>query len=119
VHDSLIRDLESNGYSIVDGVGTAAKLVDFACTLGTIYEHRDSSTDGITYIRPKDNVGTQAGFSGFSRKALPPHTDRSNLGEPPRLLLMAWTKEAVAGGDLGLYVVFYTATGRRHITGLS
>lgn len=99
----LVDCLERDGYCIVSGLHDVVAMQSVVGQLGDIVHHRDSSADGITYLRAHNDYGDRAGFAGFSAEALPPHTDRSSLVQPPRLVAMAWKTAACAGGDLAIH----------------
>lgn len=65
---------------------TATEFLDTMPQLGPPYTHPDGEADGTTLITPSERPG-QPG-RGFTMEALPVHTDRSSLVDPPRFLGM-------------------------------
>lgn len=65
--------------------------------LGNIYHHRDSNSDGYTFIKNR-NMNTK-GFKGFSNNFLSLHTDRSSVSTPPKLLATYFSKQSKYGGE--------------------
>jgi alpha-ketoglutarate-dependent taurine dioxygenase len=60
--------------------------------------HRDSDRDGVTVIAPTIELGG-GGYDGFTRKALPVHTDGSALDRPPELIALYVDRAAHVGGE--------------------
>lgn len=98
--DDIVSNIEMHGYHIVDGCHSEGDVLAFLCRLGKIVQHRDSEATGVTYLATKGAIASLPGFAGFNSEALPPHTDRSALPVPPRLLAMGWCSASSAGGDL-------------------
>ena len=80
---------------------TAAEFLDTMSQLGPRYTHPDSDRDGTTLITPSRRHG-EPGF-GFTMQALPVHTDRSSLADPPRFLGMRLVRH---GAHMGGTPVF-------------
>jgi hypothetical protein len=64
-----------------------------------IAAHRDGDADGLTTIQDTRRYPDRAGFAGFTSAELLPHTDRSGIPEPPRLMLLVCASPADQGGD--------------------
>ncbi|WP_373282614.1 TauD/TfdA family dioxygenase [Blastomonas aquatica] len=101
--DDIISNIEIHGYHIVDGCHSEGDVLAFLSRLGNTVQHRDSESTGVTYLATKGGIANLPGFAGFSSEALPPHTDRSALPVPPRLLAMGWCFASSAGGDLSVH----------------
>lgn len=89
--------LAHHGLALVAGLTSSADLADLAQTIGHVVPHRDSDPDGITTIT--DHNAQRPGFTGFTNRALQPHTDRSSIPHPPGLLLTSCGQPATSGGD--------------------
>ncbi|GAB3494045.1 TauD/TfdA family dioxygenase [Amycolatopsis cihanbeyliensis] len=109
MHDPLARyrsavsdipaRLAEHGLALICGLADAAALLDLASSLTTVVPHRDSDADGITTITDRGAARVRHGFAGFSAEALSPHTDRSGVPQPPRLLLTSCRQPGIAGGE--------------------
>ncbi|MGO1056960.1 TauD/TfdA family dioxygenase [Crossiella sp. CA198] len=94
----LVRVLAKHGLALVDGVGSQVELLKMARTLMTVTQHRDSGPDGVTTLVDR-GADPGSGFTGFSSRALRPHTDRSGVAYPPALLMLSCSQPAVRGGQ--------------------
>lgn len=61
--------------------------------------HRDSGADSVTRLKFRPEVAEVTGFAGFSRQAMPPHTDGSAQPVPPALLANICVTAPHAGGS--------------------
>ncbi|MFX0579555.1 TauD/TfdA family dioxygenase [Nocardia nepalensis] len=91
--------LAADGFARFDRIRTRAQLVTLAASLGRIVPHRDSDDDGVTTLENRAGLARRLGFEGFGTGALPPHTDRSGVPEPPALLLVLCGRRSVTGGE--------------------
>lgn len=90
---SLVRD---RGLVVLPQL-TEAEFHQAMAHLGPIYNHPDGDAAGRTLISPSGRQGEPG--SGFTMQALPVHTDRSSLPDPPRYLGMHLIRyEASMGG---------------------
>lgn len=81
-------------------LGDARSLVELTCTVGTVVDHRDSDSSGVTTIADRlDAQSAPKGFAAFTREALAPHTDSSATPMPPHLVLMSCAQAASVGGE--------------------
>lgn len=96
--EAVEAPLRNRGIATFAGVTDRARLTDFASQIMTSREHRDADVDHITSIRPDGNLVQRSAGAGFSRAAVPPHTEGSSLPNPPRLLLLACVSPAPVGG---------------------
>jgi hypothetical protein len=94
---AVLADLSRSGIALIDRVRRPLELLGLACSLGTVVPHRDSESDGVTVI--EDRSAQEPALAGFTRSALQPHTDRSSLAKPRRLLFTAWGREPLSGGE--------------------
>ncbi|MEV6431766.1 TauD/TfdA family dioxygenase [Nocardia sp. NPDC051463] len=95
----VATQLATDGLAWVDGIRTRAQLVTLGASLGHVVPHRDSGPDGVTTLMHRGGFAGRAGFEGFGQGALPPHTDRSGIPEPPALLLVACGRRGRSGGE--------------------
>ncbi|WP_269859576.1 TauD/TfdA family dioxygenase [Streptomyces sp. RPT161] len=86
------------GLVTLDGLDSRDAVLDFASRHLSLIAHRDSEPDGLTIIHDTGRHAHQAGFGGLGRGALNPHTHRSSLAVPPRLMLFACIRPAEEGG---------------------
>ncbi|WP_219420443.1 TauD/TfdA family dioxygenase [Pseudonocardia nigra] len=93
----VLADLAAVGVSLIDEVSGPPALIDLARSIGSVVPHRDSDSDGVTVIQ--DRGVREAAMAGFTRAALPPHTDRSGVANPPGLLLTACGRQPDIGGE--------------------
>ncbi|MBF6412881.1 TauD/TfdA family dioxygenase [Nocardia cyriacigeorgica] len=91
--------LAADGLARFDRISTRAQLVTLGASLGRIIPHRDSDDDGITTLENRAGFAQRLGFEGFGNGALPPHTDRSGVLEPPALLLVVCGRKSTTGGE--------------------
>jgi len=94
----LASALAERGLVLLDGVSNPEDFLRLADSIATIVPHRDSDAAGLTTIA---DVGRQvrSGFAGFSACALNSHTDRSEVANPPILLMMSCGQPASSGGE--------------------
>ncbi|MEU1355317.1 TauD/TfdA family dioxygenase [Streptomyces cinnamoneus] len=91
--------LRDAGMITLSGFTSRSVLRDFAARIMDITPHRDSAPDGLTTIRDTRRHTHLAGYGGFGNGELAPHTERSGVPEPPRLMLLVCGTPAYAGGD--------------------
>ena len=95
---AVIEALRERGIATFTGISDRAQLTVFASQFMTSRHHRDADADHVTGIRPNDDLAQRTAGTGFSRAAIPPHTEGSSLPNPPRLLLLACVSPAPIGG---------------------
>ena len=93
----ITSDLRSAGVSLIVGMKKRCDLLNLASALATVIPHRDSDPDGVTAI--EDRGASEAALVGFTRSALPLHTDRSSAPEPPALLITVCARTGASGGQ--------------------
>ncbi len=91
--------LAADGIARFDHIRTRTQFVTLGASLGRIEPHRDSADDGVTALENRTDLGRRADFEGFGTGALPPHTDRSGVIDPPALLLVVCGRKSTSGGE--------------------
>jgi alpha-ketoglutarate-dependent taurine dioxygenase len=102
VGEQLADQLRTLGVVVVTGIQGPEHLLDFAGTVMSVVTHPDADPAGLTTITDLGPAGRQPNAAGFSRRALPPHTDRSGVAHPPALLLTSCANTAATGGSCRL-----------------
>jgi hypothetical protein len=102
VRERLVEQLRTDGVAVFVGIRGPEHLLGFAGDLMSVVPHPDSDPTGLTTITDLGPAGRHPNAAGFSRRALPPHTDRSCLAHPPALLLTACASTATTGGSCRL-----------------
>ena len=92
----ILARLADHGLVTFNGLTSRQELVEFARTLGTIYQHRDSQGDGVTVVADQSAQGD--GYLGLTNSALTLHTDRSGVAAPPGLIILYCEHQAEDGG---------------------
>ncbi|RKT08231.1 TfdA family taurine catabolism dioxygenase TauD [Streptomyces sp. 3211.6] len=95
---TVAEAVAATGMALVSGLTTRTRVLDFAARLMVVEPHRDSDSDGLTTLR---NIGARArqpGLGGFGTSELLPHTERSGIPTPPRLMLLVCQQPAASGG---------------------
>jgi alpha-ketoglutarate-dependent taurine dioxygenase len=95
----LVDTLASRGFALLADVTNAGTLLAIASSIGVVIPHRDSGPDGVTVLANRRSALPPSGFAGFTTSELVPHTDRSSVEHPPRLLLIACGQAAETGGE--------------------
>jgi hypothetical protein len=98
LRERLLEHLRADGVAVFGGIRGPEHLLKLAAGLMAVVAHPDSDPTGLTTITDLGPAGRQPNAAGFSRRALPPHTDRSCLTHPPALLLTACASTADTGG---------------------
>jgi hypothetical protein len=93
--EEQIRDV---GLVTFDGLDSRNAVLNAASRFLHLVAHRDSDPDGLTVIRDTGRHAHHAGFGGLGCGGLAPHTDRSSLPSPPRLVLFVCARPAEEGG---------------------
>ncbi|MER5642642.1 TauD/TfdA family dioxygenase [Kitasatospora sp. NPDC002227] len=99
--DSLAQITERirrDGLVLLDGLAARAAVLTTARSLMTLTHHPDSDPDGLTVIRDTGRHTDRPGFAGLGSGEVLPHTERSAAAMPPRLMLLACSRPADAGG---------------------
>ncbi|MDH6132433.1 hypothetical protein P3T37_001818 [Kitasatospora sp. MAA4] len=91
--------LRGSGVVTLDGLKARAQVLDLVRMLMTILPQCDSDPDGLTVIRDTGRHAGQVGFAGFGNGEILPHTERSGVARPPRLMLLACARPADTGGE--------------------
>lgn len=97
--DTIAAHIRDIGLVTVDGLTSRRAVLAFASRIMTITPHRDSDPDGLTTIRHTRRHAHRAGYAGFSKGELAPHTERSGVPAPPRLMLLVCAQPADEGGE--------------------
>ena len=94
---AAVGALSRRGLVLVEGLADSADLLRLARSVATVVPHRDSASDGVTTL--VDGSDQNGAFAGFSSCALPPHTDRCGVANPPALLVLGCSQPATSGGQ--------------------
>jgi alpha-ketoglutarate-dependent taurine dioxygenase len=103
---SLRKQFEQHGFVLFRGIGSAATFLELFSRLGRIYRHHDSLENGLTHVRSVAMAQTDAADAnrrGLTQDGLTPHTDRSGIDHPPKLLAF-WIERQSAVGGASLFV---------------
>ncbi|MBA9053930.1 TauD/TfdA family dioxygenase [Streptomyces murinus] len=95
----ILTRLTRYGIAFFRGVDDASGIVKMAQALGTVLPHPDSDTNSVTVITERRESAGSPLAAGFTRSALPSHTDRADLPSPPALLMNLCTVQADSGGE--------------------
>ncbi|MEU3499919.1 TauD/TfdA family dioxygenase [Streptomyces hundungensis] len=96
----LADKLRATGLVTVDQLMTRSSVTAFAARLMRVTPHRDSDPrDGLTLIYDTQRHAGRLGYAGLTRRELAPHTERSGVARPPRLMLLVCASQAVMGGE--------------------
>ncbi|TDC81855.1 TauD/TfdA family dioxygenase [Actinomadura sp. 7K507] len=95
----IAQRLRDVGLVVLDGMASRDAVLALAFRVMDITAHRDSDPDGLTTIRDSGRHQDRPGFGGFTDKELAPHTERSGLATPPRLMLLVCGRPADQGGE--------------------
>jgi alpha-ketoglutarate-dependent taurine dioxygenase len=94
----LQEHLRQIGLALFSDV-TEERFVEMFAGVGQPMQHRDGDADRITRVHVIESPeGSSPGYDGFTRQALPPHTDGSATSSPPALLAMLCLERAASGG---------------------
>ncbi|MCC3771717.1 TauD/TfdA family dioxygenase, partial [Streptomyces sp. UNOC14_S4] len=99
VEEAVRERLRDSGMITLGGFSSRTAVRDFASRIMDIAPHRDSDPDGLTTIRDTRRHTHLAGYGGFGNGELAPHTERSGVPEPPRLMLLVCGTPAYVGGE--------------------
>ncbi|ARZ66735.1 TauD/TfdA family dioxygenase [Streptomyces abikoensis] len=98
--EEVVRErLRDTGLITLSGFTSRTVFREFAARIMDITPHRDSDPDGLTVIRDTRRHTHLAGYGGFGNCELAPHTERSGVPNPPRLMLLVCGTPALYGGD--------------------
>lgn len=92
---SVLAALSSCGLAVFDNCFNRQELISLAKSLGSVHLHRDSDEQGVTVLEPKKGPNE----TGFTTKALFPHTDSSGTVCPPDVLIFCCEQRAPWGGE--------------------
>lgn len=95
----IADQLRERGLVTVEGLVSRTAVLSFASRTMEIVPHRDSESDGLTTIRNTEQLAGRPGFAGFGSGELAPHTERSGIPVPPRLMLLVCRQKATSGGE--------------------
>ncbi|PKV84227.1 TauD/TfdA family dioxygenase [Streptomyces sp. TLI_146] len=98
--NDLAERLRETGLVSVDRLVLRSSVTAFADRIMRVTAHRDSDArDGLTTIYDTRRDTQQAGYGGFTSSELAPHTERSGIPRPPRLMLLVCAYPAATGGE--------------------
>lgn len=95
---SIAARIRDSGLATFAGVGGRGDVTALTERIMSVTPHRDSDPDGLTTIRDTGRLGALPGFAGLGSGELAPHTDRSGVPDPPRLMLLVCEQPATQGG---------------------
>jgi hypothetical protein len=95
--DIVRKDLAQSGLVVVHNL-TELRFERLFDSVASRVRHRDSDDRGVTSIQPNASAELAKGYSGFSRRPLPLHTDGSSVIRPPDILAMYCVMPATEGG---------------------
>ncbi|MFF3332639.1 TauD/TfdA family dioxygenase [Streptomyces sp. NPDC002888] len=99
VEATIAAQLRDVGLVTLDGLTSRNAVLALANQIMNLVPHRDSDSDGLTTIRDTRRHARRAGFAGFGNGDLDPHTERSGIPNPPRLMLLVCGQTAATGGE--------------------
>lgn len=83
-------------FKIIDGVRDKFEFLKIAKEIGNIYQQTDDTQhSGIATLKFNSEIHKY----GFSKEKLIPHTDRSNMQQPPDTILLWYERPAERGGE--------------------
>jgi len=91
--------LSTSDLLFLDGLNSRSTVLDFATQIMDITPHPDSDPDGLTVIRDTGRHDGREGFAGLTNGEVLPHTERSSIPNPPRLMMLVCDTAATAGGQ--------------------
>lgn len=94
----LVELLRTDGLATFGNVRTRAEVSAWADRLMVLSPHPDADADGLTTIRNTGRHAHRPGLAGFGNGALEPHTERSGVPRPPRLVMLVCGRAANTGG---------------------
>ncbi|MBK3583649.1 TauD/TfdA family dioxygenase [Streptomyces sp. MBT57] len=94
--------LREHGIVTIGQLGSREAVRGYADRVMTLWKHPDSDADLLTTIRESGHKAWRAGQAGFGRGELAPHTERSSIPRPPRLMMLVCLRRADAGGEVVL-----------------
>ncbi|MBR7675429.1 TauD/TfdA family dioxygenase [Streptomyces daliensis] len=96
--DDVMSALEKDGIVHIFEA-SREDFMDQLSPLLKIFPHPHATGDGWTLIHPHHEPGKTADEKGFTSAALPPHTDRGLLNQPPSILFFLLLRCPSSGGD--------------------
>lgn len=92
--------LREHGIVTIDQLGSRQAVRSYADRVMKLWSHPDSDVDRLTMIRDSGQRARRVGQAGFGRGDLAPHTERSSIPRPPRLMMLVCLRKADAGGEV-------------------
>ncbi|MEV6404300.1 TauD/TfdA family dioxygenase [Streptomyces bobili] len=96
---AAVDTMHSTGLALLEQLATRRDVLDAAAHVMHITPHRDSDPDGLTVIQDTGRHAGREGFAGLSNGEVLPHTERSSLAAPPRLMMLVCARPAATGGQ--------------------
>lgn len=96
---AVLGALRSTGLVTLEILPTRQEVLAFAKRIMCITPHEVSDPDGLTVIRDTAQHAGREGFAGLSNGEVLPHTERSSLATPPRLMMLVCARPATTGGQ--------------------
>jgi alpha-ketoglutarate-dependent taurine dioxygenase len=93
-----------SGLVMLDGIQDSEHFLDSMKGLGNVHHHVDSLPNGLTHVRSATHAVDRSEAAdlnrlGLTQDGLVPHTDRSSLPNPPRLLAFWIERQSSVGGS--------------------
>lgn len=98
--DFLKEKIESDGCAFFNKEFSEEEFINFGQNFGSVYTHRDSTSNGITLVKSViENATAKSGYFGMTTSHLFPHTDRSTVETPPNILMFYCKTQETKGGE--------------------
>lgn len=94
IHDAL----HNTGLVTLELLPTRQDVFDAASRIMHVTPHEAGEPDGLTAIRDTGQHTGREGFAGLGSGEVLPHTERSSLPVPPRLMMLVCVRPATTGG---------------------
>jgi alpha-ketoglutarate-dependent taurine dioxygenase len=99
----LKKEFDHQGFILLKGIRNSEEFLGQLGNIGRIYHHHDSLPNGLTQIKhandfEEHNNAIDTNRLGLTQDGLVPHTDRSGLINPPKLLAFWIERQSKIGG---------------------
>lgn len=101
--EKLSEEINQRGLVLIKNISKSEQFLVLFSSLGKIYHHADSFSNGLTHIKYDGESVSRSNAAevnklGLTQGALVPHTDRSGIELPPRLLALWIERQSRIGG---------------------
>jgi alpha-ketoglutarate-dependent taurine dioxygenase len=103
IEEHVAHALAENGMITFDGIQSKEDLLHLCSRLGTIVNHRDAESTGLTHIIKREDIQPIEGYQAFTASSLPLHTDGSSMPDPATLVVL-WCVQPAEKGGISLFV---------------